>query len=38
MQPDHFEIVKIALAIVGLILLMTYFCLLFEITHQFSFL
>jgi hypothetical protein len=37
-QPNNVEILEIVLMVAGLILLISYFCLLFELTHHFSFL
>lgn len=36
MQPNNFGILEIVLMLVALILLFTYFCLLFEMTHHLS--
>ncbi len=36
MQPDNFDILEIVMMLAALILLFTYFCLLFEMTHHLS--
>lgn len=36
MQPDNFGILEIVMMLAALILLFTYFCLLFEMTHHLS--